>query len=62
MNWCLAVKPLHEERVEDLPHEVEGVALDVDEGEEKVDNLLGRELDEFVFLFRILIIMLVMVK
>ncbi len=44
------MKSFHEERVEDLPHEVQGVPFDVDEGEEKVDNLLGRKLDEFVFL------------
>jgi len=31
MKWCLAVKSFHEERVEDLPHEVQGVPFDVED-------------------------------
>jgi hypothetical protein len=57
MNRCLAMKPLHEERIKDLADKVEGIALDVDKGEEEVNNLLRRELDEFVFLFRIKIML-----
>jgi len=42
------VQAVHKVWVEDLAHEVEGVPLDVDEGEQKVDDLLGGELLELV--------------
>jgi hypothetical protein len=52
------MKSLHEERVKDLADKVEGISLNVDKGEEEVNNLLRRELDEFVFLFRIKIMLI----
>jgi hypothetical protein len=44
------MQPLQEVGVEDLPHEVEGIPLNVDVGQQQVDDLLRRKLNEFVLL------------
>ena len=40
------MKSVHEVRVEDLAGEVEGIPLDVDEGDQQVQDLFRRELRE----------------
>lgn len=44
----LRVDPVQEVRAEELGGEVERVLLDVEEGDEQLDDLLGRELDELL--------------
>ena len=48
VSLSLAVESIHEVGVEDLPGEVEGVTLQVDERDQKVDYFFGRELGEFL--------------
>ena len=45
----VVMNPVQEVGVEQLPHEVQGIPLNVDEGKQKPDDVFGRKLGKLHF-------------